>query len=205
MPLYLALDIEKKDNAYGRGLFAVAFVLTDAQFELLDVFAISMRDVPFTDPDTESFWAGHPAILDRLESQGVPREDAFERIRQFVASVAARNERVIVVSDNPAYDVAHLDIEVGFNLRYAVNGGRYGPVNDADGMYRGARAVLGPSDVARLKSSVETNRIAFTRALGIPPDDKHDPLVDVAGILAQYKAVCTFVCGRDEARVPEAE
>lgn len=170
----LAVDIEAMGAPLGSHVVAIGFCLGDANGKVLERRSFYIKP-PLTatfEPRCKAeFWDKHPGLFESFLDKAVDANDAYREVGQFLSSLEKYN-RVTILSNNPAFDLTHLDVALEkyldrIGLRYSddSSGNKYRWVAD----YSERTYAIGVSD--------EVDALAMKIA-GLESKDLHDPAND---------------------------
>lgn len=145
--LYFGIDIEKAGRHSSDSIISVGLCVADTRSGTIQKLRVSPPDGNrFEARCICEFWSNHPELLKRFTLERCESvENALSRISSFLSSheektvpevgpAATYNGRAILVSDNPAYDVAQLDAGME---RWTTKGGVHIPLHyTRSGAYR---------------------------------------------------------------------
>jgi hypothetical protein len=115
---YLSLDIEAGGRSYKHPLVAVGMCLGSTQGDgrvLKRMWTIQVNGTEHFEPRcVKEYWDKTPGLLEKLAVGAEPAFKVAESIRRFLLSLRTTYEpdgkrRITIVSDNPAFDVAHIE------------------------------------------------------------------------------------------------
>lgn len=170
----LAVDIESMGAQLGSHVVAVGFCLGDTNGNVIESRSFYIKPPPaanFEPRCKTEFWDKHPGLFDSFLKKATDANEAYREIGQFLSGLE-KYDRVTILSDNPAFDLAHLDFALNkyldrIGLRYSDNssGNKYRWVAD----YSERTYALGVSQ--------EVDALAMKLA-GLKTEDLHDPAND---------------------------
>jgi len=112
----LVIDIEKGGNRLDHPLLAIGFCLGDLDRGVIEKRTWCCRPQPGQAWEMRcvyEFWCKHPDVMRRIDVEGKPLREQMTSIAEYLASVDARfptaTHNVVVVSDNPSFDIGHFD------------------------------------------------------------------------------------------------
>jgi hypothetical protein len=173
----VAIDIEKIGCKLNHPVVSVGFVV-GADRELIEKTRISIQlgDTSQWQDDDEfkrckrEFWDNQGGLLELLQKEASPAKDALKRIADYIDSLYERFEIRRWLSDNPAFDLGHLDHQlVGtrpYPIRHSPNGS-YTSVVDPTEQYKG----LPPSYQRKIDVELKAFWASGDRSKHMPDDD----------------------------------
>ena len=121
--LYLTVDIERKGKQFHHGIMAIGACLGDAEGTILEQKAFCSKVPPkdeFEKRTWDEFWSKHPDVLARIDAAAVP--DALSEFQIWLFGIEKKygpfgrkhrdKVKFRLVSDNPAYDIGHINLEL---------------------------------------------------------------------------------------------
>lgn len=181
----LAVDIESMGAVLGSHIIAIGFCLGDADGNVIEkksFYITPPPDATFEPRCKEQFWDKHPGLFESFLAKSIDAGIAYQEIGKYLSSLE-KYERVTILSDNPAFDLAHLDVAL---KRYL---GRIGIRYSDDSTGNKYRWVADYSERAYIIGvSGEVDKLAMELA-GLSEKDLHEPSNDA--LLIYYGTVIT--------------
>lgn len=183
----VAVDIEKIGCKLKLPVVSVGFIVGTSEGKLLEKTRISLGsgdysqwqdDVEFQRCKTE-FWDKQPGLLETFHKESVPISTGLAQIAAYVDSLYQRFKIQRWLSDNPAFDLGHLDHQLAQVREYPI---RHAP----DGEYH---SVVDPTEQIKGLPPLYQRDINAKMADFWKGRVKHMPDDDAEGIWWQYVLV----------------
>jgi hypothetical protein len=121
--LLLAVDIERKGKHFHHGILAIGACFGDSDGNILEQRAFCSKVPPkdeFEKRTWDEFWSKYPEVLSRIDAAAVP--DAIGAFKTWVLELEKKHGpfgrkhkdkvKFKLVSDNPAYDIGMINLEL---------------------------------------------------------------------------------------------
>lgn len=185
----VALDIEKKGCKLVHPIPSVGIVVGDRYREdvieknriCLDVSELmrSLKDDEEIVRCQQEFWDKYPELAATFEKEAMPYKQGLAQIAKYIDSCYERYDVRKILSDNPAFDLGHLDHHLVGTREYPI---RHGPTGEY-------HSVEDPSE--QLKGLPKQQQVQVYAALQKywEKRTKHLPDDDAEGIYIMYMKV----------------
>jgi hypothetical protein len=114
--VYLSLDIEKGGNTFDHPLLAVGVCVADFTKGVSKKRTWCCLQRPGQSFELRciyEFWCKYPEVLRRIDVEGKPLEEQMKSFSEFLhqldAQFPSEQYNVVLISDNPSFDIEHLD------------------------------------------------------------------------------------------------
>ncbi|MCP3658846.1 MAG: hypothetical protein GY830_00420 [Bacteroidetes bacterium] len=126
----LGIDVETSGCSFAKnGLLSIGCSIKDENVQEVDNFQINIdlpEDREYEEDCLNHFWLRHPAAFEFIKSNTVSPEIAMNKFWEFIARAEKNYPRLIIVSDNPTFDIAWINLYLSLYtdrkpLNYAEN------------------------------------------------------------------------------------
>lgn len=148
-PLYVAFDIEKKGSSLAHEILQIGVAWSEGLDQPIKTESFCFVDTgPWEQRCYDEFWIHHRLILDRIRDQAIESKEGWKAFKFLLDTFEANWADVRIVSDNPAYDLGHIDHNLMrttgrlFGVRFTTAGGYrwvYDPSERIKGLPPGVR------------------------------------------------------------------
>lgn len=191
MVVVLAIDIETSGSLLGHnGILSIGASLQNLDRKEIESFFVNMQLVDgrsFEESCRRDFWDKNPIILEFVSQQAVHPTQGMKAFGAFIDNAQRTYPNLIVVSDNPSFDIAWIDYYLSVYgdrkpLRYNAIDGKYDMIWDAASVQKTwcSMKIPGADFLSPLKGHKEALGLEHT----VPKD--HNPLNDARNIAGFY-------------------
>jgi hypothetical protein len=122
----LALDVETSGSSLiHHGLVSIGATLQDHNSTEIDAFQVNLQlpeDRSFEQRCLEEFWLKNPLAYEFVQKNALPPKAAMDAFCQFLQKVEESYPDLMVVSDNPSFDIAWLNFYLDlYTTRFPLN------------------------------------------------------------------------------------
>jgi hypothetical protein len=112
--IYVAFDIETGGAGFQHPVIAVGVCYGNVYGYYKKRWCIEFNTNDFEKKCYEEFWTKHEDILDDIRKEAVDSKSAWNEIGQFLDRLSDKypNSNIVILSDNPAFDLSRIDYEL---------------------------------------------------------------------------------------------